>query len=67
MEQASSPRYDHVLLSSDFKCTKNHVPGGTKGDLMQSYYPKRQAYADRLGFNPAARKRFKVISDCSSS
>ena len=51
MVQDSPPGGDQVLLLSGFKCAKTRVPGGTKGALMQSYFPKKQAYADSFGFN----------------
>ena len=36
------------------------VPGGAIGDLLRSYGPKREAYANRAGLNLESWSRFKA-------
>ena len=39
-------------------------PGGAKGVLLKSNFPKRYAYADKFGFTVDGHGKFKVRKAC---
>ena len=65
MYQPISPFGLHVSRYDGFRCAITFVPGGARGILLKSKFPKRYACADKVGLHLAERNRFNVISACS--